>query len=97
MSQKFFLSTVLEGWNQNKETFKEEITFFEGFVYIDLTRDKVLVVLHVGEDAALVDPVVVMGAEEEDRKVTDIMAKTLNVWWHQAWVADLCWPPPVKE
>lgn len=38
----------------------EEITFLKGFVDVDLTRDKVLVILHVGEDAALVDPVVVV-------------------------------------
>lgn len=56
-----------------------EITFLEGFVDVDLTRDKVLVILHIGEDAALVDPVVVVGAKEEDREVTDIVAKALNV------------------
>lgn len=75
----------------------EGITFLEGFVDVDLSRDKVLVILHVGEDAALVDPVVVVGAEEEDREVADIVAKALNVWWHQARVADLCWPPPAAE
>lgn len=57
----------------------EGITFLEGFVDVDLSRDKVLVILHVGEDAALVDPVVVVGAEEEDREVADIVAKALNV------------------
>ena len=35
-------------------------TFLEGFVDVDLARSKVLVVLHVREDAPLVDPVVVM-------------------------------------
>lgn len=73
------------------------ITFLEGFVDIDLTRDKVLVIFNVGEDAALVDPVVVVGTEEEDGEVTDVVAKALNVGWHQARVADLCWPPPAIE
>lgn len=56
-----------------------EVTFLEGFIDVDLTGDKVLVVLHVGEDAALVDPVVVVGAEEEDGEVTDVVAQALNV------------------
>lgn len=73
------------------------ITFLESFVDVDLTRDKVLVIFHVGEDAALVDPVVVVGTEKEDREVTDIVAKALNVGWHQARVADLRWPPPARE
>jgi len=74
-----------------------EVTFFEGFVDVDLTRYKILVILHVGEDPALVDPVVVVGAKEKDREVTDIMAKTLNVRRHQARVADLRWPPSAPE
>lgn len=57
----------------------ERVTFFEGFVDVDLTRDKVLVVLHVREDTALVDPVVVVGTKEEDREVTNIVTKALNV------------------
>lgn len=84
-------------WIQQDEILQEEITFFEGFVDVDLTRDKVLVVLHIGEDAALVDPVVVMGAKEEDGEVTNIVAEALNVGWHQPRVADLCWPPPAKR
>lgn len=55
------------------------VTFLKGFVNVDLSRDEVLVVLHVGEDAALVDPVVVVGAEEEDGEVTDVVAEALNV------------------
>lgn len=57
----------------------KEITFLESFVNVDLTRDKVLVILHIGEDAALVYPVVVMGAKEENGEVTDVVAKALNV------------------
>ena len=79
------------------ETQTNKITFLEGFVDVDLTRDKVLVVLHVGEDAALVDPVVVVGAKEEDGEVTDIVAQALNVGRHQARVADFCRPPPAKR
>lgn len=55
------------------------VTFLKGFVNVDLSRDEVLVILHVGEDAALVDPVVVVGAEEEDGEVTDVVAEALNV------------------
>lgn len=73
------------------------ITFLEGLVDVDLTRDEVLVVLHVGEDAALVDPVVVVGAEEEDGEVADVVAKALDVRRDQARVADLCRPPPARE
>lgn len=73
----------------------QEVTFLEGFVDVNLTRDKVLVVLHVGEDPALVDPVVVVWAEEEDGEVSDIVAKALNVWRNQTGVADLGRPPPV--
>lgn len=57
----------------------EKVTFLKCFVDVDLTRDKVLVILHVREDTALVDPVVVVGAEEEDGEVTDVMAQALNV------------------
>lgn len=55
------------------------VTFLEGFIDVDLTRDKVLVVLHVREDAALVDPVVVVGTEEEDGEVADVVAQALDV------------------
>lgn len=57
----------------------KKITFLEGFVDVDLTSDKVLVALHVGKDAALVDPVVVMGAKKEDGEVPYIMAEALDV------------------
>lgn len=73
------------------------ITFLEGFVDIDLTRDKVFVIFNVGEDAALVDPVVVMRPEEEDREVTNVVAQALNVGWHQARIADLSRPPPARK
>jgi len=72
------------------------ITFLERFVDVDLTRDKVLVVLQVREDAALVNPVVVVGAKEEDGEVADVVAEALNVGRHQARVADLRWPPPAR-
>ncbi|TNN66847.1 hypothetical protein EYF80_022916 [Liparis tanakae] len=52
--------------------------------------------LRVREDAALVDPVVVVGAEEEDGEVADVVAEALNVGRHQARVADLRWPPPAR-
>lgn len=76
---------------------RKRVTFLEGFVDVNLTRDKVLVILHIREDAALVDPVVIVGAEEEDWEVTDIMTQALNVGRHQARVADLRWPPPVRN
>lgn len=75
----------------------ESVTFLECFIDVDLTRDKVLVVLHVREDAALVDPVVVVGTEEEDGKVADVVAQALNVRRHQARVTDLSWPPPAHH
>lgn len=74
-----------------------EVTFLESFINVDLAGNKVLVVLHVGEDAALVDPVVVVGAEEEDGEVTDVVAQALNVGRHQARVTDLSWPPPTQD
>lgn len=55
------------------------VTFLECFIDVDLTSDKVLVVLDVGEDAALVDPVIVVRAKEEDREVTNVVAQALNV------------------
>lgn len=58
---------------------KGEFTFLKCFIDVDLTGDKVLVVLYVGEDATLVYPVVVMRAEEEDREVTNVVAQALNV------------------
>lgn len=57
----------------------EKLTFLERLIDVDLTRDKVLVVLHIREDAALVDPVVVMGTEEEDGEVADVVAQALDV------------------
>ena len=48
-------------------------TFLEGFVDVYLARGKVLVVLHVRENSALVDPVVVVGTEEEDGEVADVV------------------------
>lgn len=78
---------------QNKSS-QAEITFLEGFVDVDLTSHKVLVTLHVGKDTALVDPVVVMGAEKEDGEVSYVVAEALNVWRDQARIADLSWPPP---
>lgn len=72
-------------------------TFLEGFVDVDLARGEVLVVLHVREDTPLVDPVVVMGTEEEDGEVSDVVAEALDVRGHQAGVADLRRPPPAGQ
>ena len=72
-------------------------TFLEGFVDIYLARGKVLVVLHVRENTPLVDPVVVVGTEEEDGEVADVVAEALDVGRHQARVADFRWPPPAAE
>lgn len=58
---------------------QEEITFLKGFVDVNLTSDKVLVALHIGKDTALVDPVVVMGAEKEDGEVPYVVAEALNI------------------
>lgn len=65
-------------WNHDKEA-GFGLTFLEGFVNVDLPGDKVLVVLHVGKHAALVDPVVVVGSKEEDGEVPDVVAEVLNI------------------
>lgn len=78
---------------QDKNT-QKEITFLKGFVDVNLTSDKVLVILHIGKDTSLVDPVVVMGAEKEDREVPYVMTEALNVCRDQTRIADLSRPPP---
>lgn len=72
------------------------LTFLEGLVDANLALGEVLVALHVGKHAALVAPVVVMGTEEEDRKVADVVLQRLNVGRHQTGVADLSGPPPAE-
>lgn len=84
-------------YDETQKTKEKSVTFLEGFVNVDLTSDKVPVVLHVREHAALVDPVVIMGTKEEDREVSDVMTKALDVGWNQTRVADFSRPPPAAE
>lgn len=53
--------------------------------------------LHVGKHSALVRPEVILGAEEEDGKLSDLVAKVLDVGGDVARVVDLCRPPPEEE
>jgi len=49
--------------------------------------------LHVRKHSALVSPEVVLGAEEEDRELSDLVAKVLDVGGDVSGVVDLCRPP----
>lgn len=73
------------------------LTFFERLANAHLALCKVLVALHVGEDAAPADPVVVMGAEEKDGELTNVMLQCLNVERDKAGITDFCGPPPGRQ
>lgn len=49
--------------------------------------------LHVRKHSALVSPEVVLGAEEEDRELSDLVSKVLDVGGDASGVVDLCRPP----
>lgn len=53
--------------------------------------------LHVGKHSALVSPEVILGAEEEDGKLSDLMAKVLDVGGYVSRVVDLCRPPSEEK
>lgn len=58
----------------------------------------VCVDVHVGEDAGLVGPQVIVGAEEVDGELAHVVPHALDVFWDGFGMADLCWPPPrVRE
>lgn len=50
--------------------------------------------VHVREDSGLVGPQVVVGAEEMNGELADIMPHSLDVFWDCFGMADLCRPPP---
>ena len=68
-------------------------TFFEGLVNTGLSIGKAFVSFNVREHSALVDPVVVVRAEEEHREVAQVVLEALDVQWHRPGVADLGRPP----
>lgn len=49
--------------------------------------------LHVRKHPALVSPEVILGAEEEDRELSDLVSKVLDVGGDASGVVDLCGPP----
>ena len=49
--------------------------------------------LHVRKHSALVSPEVVLGAEEEDGELSDLVLKVLDVGGDVSRVVDLCRPP----
>lgn len=49
--------------------------------------------IHIREDPGLVGPQVVVGAEEVNRKLPDIVPHPSDVVWDGFGMADLCWPP----
>lgn len=72
-------------------------TFLEGLVDADLPLCEVFVALHIGEHTALVDPVIVMGPEEENGEITNVVFQTLDVGRDQARITDLSRPPPTHS
>lgn len=50
--------------------------------------------LHIWEHSALMSPEVVLGAEEEDGELSNLMSKVLDVGGDVSRVMDLCRPPP---
>lgn len=50
--------------------------------------------IHIRENSGLVGPQVVVGAEEMNGELPDVVPHSLNVFWDCFGVADLCWPPP---
>lgn len=50
--------------------------------------------IHIRENSGLVGPQVVVGAEEMNGELPDVVPHSLNVLWDCFGVADLCWPPP---
>lgn len=72
-------------------------TFFKSLVNPNLSLCEVLVVLQVGKNSALVDPVVIVRPEEEDWKVPDVVFQILDVGRNQPRVTDLSGPPPAQQ
>lgn len=68
-------------------------TFFEGLVDTGLSISKAFVSFDVREHSALVDPVVVVRAEEEHGEVAQVVLEALDVERHRPGIADLSWPP----
>ena len=68
-------------------------TFFEGLVNTGLSIGKAFVSFDVREHSALVDPVVVVRAEEEHGEVAQVMLEALDIQRHRPGVADLGRPP----
>lgn len=52
---------------------------------------------HVGEDASLMGPVVVLGAKEEHRELSNLVLHFLDVWGDVFGMADFGRPPPATE
>lgn len=48
---------------------------------------------HVGKHSTLVCPEIILGAEEEDRKLSDLVAKVLDVGGDVSRMVDFCRPP----
>lgn len=68
-------------------------TFFEGLVNTGLSISKAFVSFNVREHSALVDPVVVVRAEEEHGEVAQVVLEALDVERHRPGIADLSRPP----
>ena len=70
------------------------LTVLEDLADVGLLVPAAPVPLHVGEHPALVGPEEVLGAEEEDGELSDLVTQVLDVGGHGARVSDLCRPPP---
>lgn len=53
--------------------------------------------VHVRKDPGLVGPQIVIGAEEVDRKLSNVVSHPLDIIWDGFGMADLCWPPPLQN
>ena len=74
--------------------FERLLTVLEDLADVGLLVAAAAVPLHVGEHPALVGPEEVLGAEEEDGELSDLVAQVLDVGGHRAGVSDLRRPPP---
>lgn len=53
--------------------------------------------VHVRKDPGLVGPQIVVGAEEVNWKLSNIVSHPLDIIWDRFGMADLCWPPPLQK
>lgn len=79
------------------DTVEEILTILENFANAVPLMFASPVAFHVGKHSALVSPEVILRAEEENRELSDLVPKMLDVGGNCSWVVDLCRPPSEED